>query len=51
MLAERINVNVSVVEPFRNIRIPGKMDTAYIEEMAPMAAVAVGLALRRFGDR
>ncbi|UCG78138.1 MAG: type IV pilus assembly protein PilM [Nitrospirota bacterium] len=51
MLAERINVNVSVVQPFRNVRIPSKMDSAYIEEMAPLAAVATGLALRRHGDR
>ncbi|GBD98544.1 competence protein A [bacterium BMS3Abin07] len=51
MLAERINVNVSLVEPFRNVRIPDKMDSSYIKEMAPMAAVAVGLALRRHGDR
>lgn len=51
MLAERINVNVSVVQPFRNIRIPDKIDSSYVEEMAPMAAVAAGLALRRHGDR
>lgn len=51
MLSERINVSVSIVEPFRNIRIPNKMDASYIEHMAPIAAVAVGLALRRQGDR
>lgn len=51
MLAQRVNANVTLVQPFRNIRIPDKMDTAYIERMAPMAAVAVGLALRRQGDR
>jgi type IV pilus assembly protein PilM len=51
MLAERINVNVSVVQPFRNIRIPDKIDSSFVEEMAPMAAVAAGLALRRHGDR
>ncbi|MEE9524274.1 MAG: pilus assembly protein PilM, partial [Thermodesulfovibrionales bacterium] len=51
MLAERINVNVSIVQPFRNIKIPDKIDPSYVEEMAPMAAVAAGLALRRHGDR
>jgi len=51
MLAQRINVNVSMVQPFRNIRIPDKMDSSIIERMAPIAAVAVGLAIRRHGDR
>jgi len=51
MLADRINVNVSVVDPFRNIKIPDKLDSSNIGEMAPMSAVAVGLALRRHGDR
>jgi type IV pilus assembly protein PilM len=51
MLAQRINVNVSIVQPFKNIRIPDKMDTAYIEKVAPISAIAVGLALRRQGDR
>lgn len=51
LLAERVGIEVRPAEPFRNIRIPGKFDRAYIEEIAPMAAVAVGLALRRPGDR
>lgn len=49
--AERIGVETKVIEPFRNIKIPKKFDVTYIEEMAPMAAVAVGLAIRRPGDR
>lgn len=51
MLSQRVNANVSLVQPFRNIRIPDKMDAAHVERMAPIAAVAVGLALRRQGDR
>ncbi|MGW8179931.1 MAG: type IV pilus assembly protein PilM [bacterium] len=51
MLAQRVNSSVSLIQPFRNIKIPDKMDSAYIEEMAPIAAVSVGLALRRQGDR
>ena len=39
------------MQPFKNIRIPKKFDLAYIEDVAPMAAVAAGLALRRPGDR
>ncbi len=51
LLAEKTGVEALVAEPFRNIRIPKRFDVTYIEEVAPMAAVAVGLALRRLGDR
>jgi len=51
LLAEKIGVETKVMQPFKNIRIPKKFDLAYIEDMAPMAAVAAGLALRRPGDR
>ncbi len=51
LLSEKIGVESRVAEPFRNIAIPKKFDFAYVQEMAPMAAVAVGLAMRRPGDR
>jgi type IV pilus assembly protein PilM len=51
MIAEKTRVETRVAEPFRNIKIPKKFDTAYIEQMGPMMAVAVGLALRKQGDR
>jgi type IV pilus assembly protein PilM len=51
LLAEKIGVETKVMEPFKNIRIPKKFDLAYIQDVAPMAAVAAGLALRRPGDR
>ncbi len=51
LLAERTGIETKVIEPFRNIKMPKKFDITYIEEMSPMAAVAVGLALRRPGDR
>jgi len=50
-LSEKIGVESKVAEPFRNVSIPKKFDMSYIREMAPMAAIAVGLALRRIGDR
>lgn len=50
-LAEKIGVETKVLEPFKNIKISKKFDVTHIEELAPMAAVAVGLALRRPGDR
>jgi type IV pilus assembly protein PilM len=51
LLAEKIRVETKLMQPFKNIKIPKHLDLAYIQEMAPMAAVATGLALRRPGDR
>jgi len=51
LLAERVGLEVRLAEPFKNISVPGKFDIAYIEDMQCMAAVAVGLAVRRAGDR
>lgn len=51
LLAEKIGIEVKVMEPLKNIKIPKRFDITYIEEMVPMAVVAVGLALRRPGDR
>lgn len=51
VMAERLGAEVVIADPFLNIKIPPKLDIAYIQEVAPIAAVAVGLALRRIGDR
>ena len=52
ILAERLEVPVEVTNPFKNIKIdPKHFDSAVIDELAPMSAVAVGLAIRRPGDR
>lgn len=51
MIAERAGIETRVAEPFKNIKISKKFDSAYIDDMAPMMAVAVGLALRKQGDR
>jgi len=51
MISEKAGIETKVVEPFRNITIPKRLDEAYVREMAPISAVAVGLALRRQGDR
>lgn len=51
MISEKTGIETIVAEPFRNIRIPKRFDNAYIEEIAPIMAVAVGLALRKQGDR
>ncbi len=51
LLAEKIGVETKVMQPFKNIKIPKKFDMTYIEEVAPILAVAAGLALRRPADR
>ena len=48
----RVGVPVEILNPFKNIEIDNrKFDPAFIMDVAPMAAVAVGLALRRAGDK
>jgi len=52
ILSERLEMPVDVLNPFKNIKVdPKQFDAASISESAPLAAVAVGLAMRRPGDR
>jgi len=50
-LAERLNTQVELLNPFRRIS-PGSRDVTpeLINEMMPTASVAVGLALRKLGE-
>lgn len=51
-LEEKSGFPVEMVNPFKNIEIPeGLYDIDFIKEMAPLASVGVGLALREVGDR
>ncbi|MCP3143997.1 type IV pilus assembly protein PilM [Pyxidicoccus xibeiensis] len=48
----RTGVPVEILNPFRKIEVDNrKFDPAFIMDVAPMAAVAVGLALRSPGDK
>lgn len=52
VLSERLEIPVEVSNPFKNIKVDAKrFDAALIAESAPLSAVAVGLAIRRPGDR
>jgi type IV pilus assembly protein PilM len=51
LFSDKIGIETKVIEPFKNIKVPKRFDLTYIEEIAPIAAVAMGLALRRPGDR
>jgi type IV pilus assembly protein PilM len=52
VIEQRAGVPVEVLNPFKNIEVDNrKFDPAVIMNAAPAAAVAVGLALRRPGDK
>jgi type IV pilus assembly protein PilM len=48
LIADRLSVPVEIFDPFESIRIPSTFDKKSLAHMAPMAAVAIGLASRRF---
>ncbi|MDI6800656.1 MAG: type IV pilus assembly protein PilM [Thermodesulfovibrionales bacterium] len=50
IMADRRSIPIEIANPFRMINISDRLDAAHIKEVAPMAAVVVGLALRRIGD-
>jgi type IV pilus assembly protein PilM len=51
-LSDRLGVLVEVANPFQKLQYNDKIfDPEYLREMAPLAAVGVGLALRRMNDR
>ncbi|MEW6368953.1 MAG: type IV pilus assembly protein PilM [Acidobacteriota bacterium] len=52
LLADKFNTPVELLNPFRNVGFnPKVFDPDYIADVAPFATVAVGLALRKVGDR
>ena len=52
LLSERLEIPVDIINPFKNIKVdPKHFDAKFISETAPLAAVAVGLAMRRPNDR
>jgi len=52
MLTERFDAPVELFDPFRKVAFDAKrFQAGALEDVAPTAAVAVGLALRRAGDR
>jgi type IV pilus assembly protein PilM len=52
LLTSRLKLPVELLNPFRKITVPEKMfDADYVVSMGPMAAVAVGLAIRQKDDQ
>jgi type IV pilus assembly protein PilM len=50
-LHERFHTPIDQFDPFKQVTFDAKKLGAAAEEMAPLAAVALGLALRRVGER
>ncbi len=51
-IEQRVGVPVEILNPFKSIPVESRrFDPGYIMDIAPTAAVAVGLALRRPGDK
>lgn len=50
LIKERASVDVVILNPFKNIKIGKAIDIAKLTDIAPLAAVGIGLAMRRVGD-
>lgn len=51
-VAAKLNLPVEVLNPFTKIKFdPKKFEQEFLDEIAPLMAVAVGLASRRLGDK
>ncbi len=51
-LGDQLGIPVEMVNPFSRVEIhPKSFDVQYIRDIGPQAAVGVGLAIRRVGDR
>ncbi len=51
-MQDKLGLPVEIANPFNAIQCdPGKFDAEYLNSVGPAAAVAIGLALRRLGDK
>lgn len=52
ILTENFDIPTEIIAPYKNIKINPKIfDPQYIQDMAPLAAIGIGLAMRRLGDK
>jgi type IV pilus assembly protein PilM len=52
LLAVETSSDVEIINPFQNVSIDSdRFDSSYLERMAPQAAICMGLALRKIGDK
>ena len=52
LLATEASANVEMINPFQNFHIENKrLDDAFIKQIAPQAAICMGLAMRKVDDK
>ena len=52
LLATEASANVEMINPFQNFHIENKrLDDAFIKQVAPQAAICMGLAMRKVDDK
>jgi type IV pilus assembly protein PilM len=52
LLAAETSAEVEVINPFQAVEIDGqRFDASYLEKIAPQAAICMGLATRKLGDK
>ncbi len=51
ILKTETEAEVEIIDPFRNFSVVGGFTEAYLEQVAPQAAICVGLAIRRVNDK
>jgi type IV pilus assembly protein PilM len=52
MLAHETSVEVDTIDPFRSFIVDeGRLDRAFLESVAPQAAICMGLSIRKVGDK
>ncbi|MBU1161645.1 MAG: pilus assembly protein PilM [Proteobacteria bacterium] len=52
LLAAETSSEVEVINPFKNVIVDSnRFDSSYLEQIAPQAAICMGLATRKMGDK
>lgn len=51
LLASEASAEVETINPFVNFSLDSSLDPGYIEQIAPQAAISMGLAIRRIDDK
>ena len=51
LLATEASAEVETINPFGNFGLDSSLDLSYIEQIAPQAAISMGLAIRKLDDK
>ncbi len=51
LLADETAAEVEIINPFKNFSVDDEFDAAYLERIAPQAAICMGLGIRKMDDK